>query len=176
MLACFSISAQSVLDTKEFLEENIEGNDALDAYQNSFFYDGNILIGDANSLVNKRLTDSEFEHLIIYFRDMYFDGSRNRWWASKSEAVDVRGITKVSTTKKTDADYGSYYIVNVYTNSTYISIKSTDISPKGGLEYENISKMQILLSDDKNLALKIKKAILHLVKIAGGNATDGDLF
>lgn len=166
--------AQSIEDTKDFIIEKVEANDPISAYDNTIFFNSNILWSDINKLAGKTLSESEFKHSFVYARDCYFDGSRTKWWLTVAQIIDVRDIIKVSTTRNVGED--NYYTITVYVGNKYYAKEFGLLVMNDEPEFKYLSKMEILISDNEEIAKKIKKAILHLANSSGAKAIDGDMF
>jgi hypothetical protein len=165
--------AQTAQDTKDFIRENIEANNPIPSYDNFVFFE-NILKPDADQLAGKKLSDDEFKYLFIYGRECHLgDDHSGGIWLTIAECVDIRGITKVSTVRNTGKD--SYYSIKVYLSGEYYS-KKYDRGLGEDAKWLYLSNMEILIGDNSDAALKIKKAIIHLGKVYGITIKDGDLF
>lgn len=165
----FNLYGQTKHDTKDFIIEKVTANSPLENYITYIFFQ-NIFKSDAEKLSGKTLTEEEFDNILIFARDIYTDKSYNK---SIAETIDIRDITKVSTTRTVEKI--NYYTITVYIGEKYYS-KKYKYSSISGIEHEYLNKMEILISDNKETAIKIKKAIIHLAKLYGVNAKDGDLF
>lgn len=174
LLFSISINAQSIKDTKDFIVEKVDANDPISSYDNAIFFNESILKTDANKLAGKILSESEFKHIFIYATDCYFDGTRKKWWLTTAHIIDVRDITKVSTTRNTGDD--NYYIISVYIGHDYFATDYSKLANKDKPDHKYLSKMEIAISDNSIAAEKIKKAIIHLSHSYGGKAKDGDIF
>lgn len=165
----FNLYGQTKQETKDFIIEKVTVNSPLENYHSYIFFQ-NIFEKDANKLAGKALTKEEFNNIFIFAIDIYSDKDNSE---SIAEVIDIRDITKVSTTRIVEKI--NYYIVTVYIGNKYYS-KKYEYSSHSGDEYRYLKKMEILISDNKETALKIKKAIIHLAKLYGANAKDGDFF
>jgi hypothetical protein len=165
--------AQSAQDTKDFIREKIDANDPIPSYDNFVFFE-NILKPDADHLAGKKLTDEEFKHLFIYGRECHINDNRSSGiWLTVAECIDVRGITKVSTTRNTGKD--NYYSIKVYLSGEYYAKKYYHGMGEDA-KWEYLPHMEILIGDNAEAANKIKKAIIHLGQVYGITIKDGDLF
>jgi hypothetical protein len=165
--------AQSEKDTKDFIVENINSNPPKANYENFAFFRDNILEEHVKEFTQNTLFNTELDNLFIFAQDCHTgsDTSGNVW-LSIAESIDIRGITKISTTRKTGKD--NYYSINVYLSGNYFSKKYKYLMNKA--EYDSLLKMEILISDNSEIAKKLKKAIIHLGKLKGVTIADGDLF
>lgn len=173
LLLSLKALSQSEQDTKDFIIENVTSNNPIPSYKNGVFFQNNILKLDANDLAGKILTEDEFNNIFIYARDCFTDETQTHCWLTKAETIDIRAITKVSTTKFTGEN--NYYSINVYITSAYYA-KGYSQSGNEKSKYNYLSKMVILIADNTEVVKKIKKAIIHLGLLNGITVTDGDLF
>lgn len=164
--------SQSEKDTKEFIIEKYNEN-SLEIYSPSFiFFSNNILKVDAESLADRKLTDEEFENIFICGLDIEV-GFKESQILSFSESIDIRDITKVSTTKQD----GSNFLISIYLSGHYQSLRSVHNSLTGETKRkEDLPKMKIQIGSNREVAIQLKKAIIHLGKIKGKTIKDGDLF
>lgn len=173
ILICIVIPAycQSIEDTKDFLKENVSNNPPMNNYDNFVFFEEDILKQHANKLAGKELTDAEFHNVFIFGQDVYLN-DRSSFAFTIAQVIDIRDISKVTIIKSNA--HTPHYVVSLYLRKVYHSTEYSKVLSK--VEYENISRMDIRISNDKNLADKIKRAIIHLSKLYGNNVKDGDLF
>jgi|GEM_PF-5433748 len=162
---------QTSQDLKDFISEKITANRPLANYDNGVFFQ-NIIKKDAEVIAGQTISDVEFQNEFIYAHDIFSD-DRKIWHINVSQIIDIRGITKVSTTFSS-GDL-KYYTITVYLSGRFLAKMYTS-SRLGQPEWKNIEKMEILISDNKEAALQIKKGIIHLCEINGIKVTDGDLF
>jgi hypothetical protein len=163
----------SIQDSKDFIEEKVKSSAALPGYVNHVFFQ-NILRIDADTLANRRLSDDEFKYLFIYGYDYYFDEYKTKWGWSNAWAFDIRGITKVSTTRVAVGEY-YYYQISIYLSGLYFANQHAKHSgPSTTNKY--VSKVDITIGDDAQLAIQIKKAIIRLSGLYGIKVRDGDQF
>ena len=172
VLASNSSISQTKQDVKEFIIEKFNEN-YLEVYSPSFiFFSGNILKVDAESFVGNKLSDNEFNHVFICASDIEIGATQSEI-ISFSESIDIRDITKVSTTKQEDNNY----IIYVYLSGYYKSTRSVHNSLSNKtIRKGSIQKMKIQLGTNSEAALQIKKAIIYLGKLYGITIKDGDLF
>ena len=164
--------AQSAQDTKDFIRENIDANE-LPSYDNFVFFE-NILKSDADYLAGKTLTKDEFEHLFICGRECHLNDNRSSGiWLTVAECIDIRDISKVSTTRNTGTD--NYYSIKVYLSGKYYA-KKYNHSMGQDAKWEYLPHMEIFIGDNAEAASKIKKAIIHLGTVYGITIKDGDFF
>lgn len=165
--------AQSLKDTKDFLKNIIGVSEPLPNYDNAMLFFEDVLKSDADRLSGKTLTQEEYENIIIFGRDVYMNG-REGWLFSHAECADLRDLDKVSIIKSENK--GKYaYVIVVYFKGNYYKkkyVRTMNSQPK----YEYLEKMNILINNDYEVALKIKKAIIHIGKLYGITVRDGDLF
>jgi hypothetical protein len=164
--------SQSEIDTKEFITEKFNEN-YLDLYSPAFmFFSNNILKIDAETFANRKLTDIEFQNLFCYGFDLEV-GQYESEVLSFAETIDIRDITKVSTTKQDDNNF----LVSVYLSGKFPSVRYLKNSNSKEVKIkEYLPKMKIQLGSNREAALQIKKAIIHLGKLKGISIKDGDLF
>tara|TARA_B110000208_G_scaffold180445_1_gene230132 strand:- start:956 stop:1531 length:576 start_codon:yes stop_codon:yes gene_type:complete len=164
--------SQSEIDTKEFIVEKFNENYS-DLYSPSFmFFSHNILKVDAETFANRKLTDIEFKNLVCYGFDLEV-GQYESEVLSFAETVDIRDITKVSTTKQDDNNF----LVSVYLSGKFPSVRYLKNSNSQEVKIkEYLPKMKIQLGSNREAALQIKKAIIHLGNIKNISIKDGDLF
>lgn len=173
LLTPITLLGQSAEDTKDFIREKIEANNPIPSYDNFAFFE-NILKPDADYFAGKTLSDEEFKYLFIYARECHFtDDHSSGVWLTVAESIDIRGITKVSTTKKTGEH--SFYSIKVYLSGNYHA-KSYSAPIRGEEEWEYLPHMEILIGNNSEAAAKIKKGIIHLGKVYDITIKDGDLF
>lgn len=173
LLFVSAIFGQTLQDSKDFISEKIGASNPLPNYDNNTFFSSDILREDAEMLVNRKVSDDEFEHLFIYMRDVYLDETRNKWAWTVAECLDIRGAIKVSATRVTAKD--SYYNVTIYMNKDYLS-KRYSKSSGANKRHEDMTKMEILISDDFEVANNIKKAIIKMGQFYNVSIRDGDKF
>lgn len=166
------IYSQNEKDTKEFIIEKYNEN-FLEIYSPSFiFFSNNILKVDAESLADRKLTTEEFENIFICGSDIEV-GTRESQILSLSESIDIRDINKVSTTKQDDNNY----LISVYLSGKFHSVRLVHDSVTNETKKKNyLDRMKIQIGSNKEVAIKLKKAIIHLVKLKGITVKDGDLF
>jgi hypothetical protein len=165
--------AQTEQDTKDFIVENINGNPPKANYENFGFFKDNILEQHVKVFTERALSYDELNNVFIFAQDCHTgsDTSGNVW-LSVAETIDIRDISKISTTRKTGKD--NYYSINVYLSGKYFSKKYEYLMKKS--TYGSLLKMEILISDNSDVANKLKKAFIHLGKLKGIKIVDGDLF
>jgi hypothetical protein len=177
LLFSFSILSpalsQSIRDTQEFIEEQVDANTPLPNYDSNIFFKGNISKSDADNFAGKYLTEEEFENVFIYSRNVYREG-RTAWQWTHNEVIDVRDIKKVSITRE-EGRNTFFYTVNVYVGGYYHS-KQCTILHVNQPEFESLSRMKITIGNNELAAQKIKKAIIHIGILKGISIKDGDLF
>lgn len=164
--------SQSEKDTKEFIIEKYNEN-SLEIYSPSFiFFSNNILKVDAESLADRKLTNEEFDNIFICVSDIEV-GVTESQILSLSESIDIRDITKVSTTKQDDNNF----LISIYLSGHYQSLRSVHNSLTGDTKRKKyLPKMKIQIGSNREVAIQLKKAIIHLGKIKGITIKDGDLF
>ena len=164
--------SQNEKDTKEFIVEKYNEN-FLEIYSPSFiFFDNNILKVDAESLADRKLTDEEFKNIFICASDIEV-GIKESQIISLSESIDIRDITKVSTTKQDDNNY----LISIYLSGNFHSVRLVHNSSNNETKKKNyLDRMKIQIGSNKEVAIKLKKAIIHLGKLKGVTIKDGDLF
>lgn len=166
------VFGQTSQDIKDFIIEKVDANDPIPSYDNAVFFQ-NILRHDVEKLAGKKLSDGEYQNIFIYGRDCYMDNNRNKWMFSVSQIIDLRGISKVSVTYNTGKQ--NFYAINVYKNPGYFATEYSN-STLNNPKWEGIDKMSILIGDNKEAAIQIKKAIISLCLNQGIVVKDGDLF
>lgn len=166
------VYGQSLKDTKDFIIEKITANNPLPNYDNAVFFQ-NILKKDAYNLVGKKLSKKEFENLFVYGRDVYMNSSKRNAIISVAESIDLRGIEKVTTTRKT-GDH-TYFVITIYVSGDYLA-KKYEWTSLDETTISYLDKMKILIADNRNIVERIKKAIIHLGKLKGVSVKDGDVF
>jgi hypothetical protein len=165
--------SQSLQDSKDFISEKISASNPLSNYDNNVFFSENILRQDAENLVNKNLSDIEFEYIFIYMRDVYLDGTQNKLAWTVAECVDIRGIDKVSVTRVMGEQ--PFCNVTVYMDEGFLSRNYSRVSGQEA-EHGNIPKMQILISDNLSVANSIKRAIIKMGEHCNVAIRDADKF
>jgi len=164
--------SQSKIDTQEFIVEKFSEN-YLELYSPSFiFFSNNILKVDAETFANRKLTDIEFFNFFSYGFDLEV-GQYESEILSFAETIDIRDITKVSTTKQDEGNF----LISVYLSGKFPSVRYLRNSKTKETKFKQyLPKMKIQLGSNKEAALQIKKAIIHLGKINNITIKDGDLF
>jgi hypothetical protein len=164
--------SQNEKDTQEFIIEKYKENQ-LKIYTPSFiFFSNNIFKVDAEFFANRKLSEKEFDNIFIYGADIEV-GIKNTQIISFVESIDIRDITKVSTTKQN----GNDFLISIYLSGKYPSLRSIHNSINDEVERRKyISKMKIQIGSNKEVAIQLKKAIIHLGKLRQMNIKDGDLF
>tara|TARA_R110000850_G_C9932822_1_gene462263 strand:+ start:845 stop:1417 length:573 start_codon:yes stop_codon:yes gene_type:complete len=164
--------SQSEIDTKEFITEKFNENYS-ELYSPSFiFFSNNILKVDAETFANRKLTDTEFPFFFCYAFDLEI-GEYESEILSFAETVDIRDITKVSTTLQDDGNF----LISVYLSGKYPSVRYLKNSNTKEIRIkEYLPKMKIQLGSNREASLQIKKALIHLGKINNISIKDGDLF
>jgi hypothetical protein len=165
---------QNFQDLKDYISEKIKASSPLPNHANNIFFSNNILRSDAESLVGRKLSEDEFNYLFIYVRDVYFDESREKWAWAVAECLDIRGITKVTATRITGDD--NYCKITLYMNGHHLSKVWSKSIAGNQPSHKDISKMEIMISDDINLANSIKRAIISMCEHYGISVSDGDKF
>lgn len=172
ILSFYQLShAQSINDTKDFIREQIRSNSAISSYKNDVFFDNDILKSDAERVSNRTLTDDDLKNIFIYMYDVSFNTGAHAY--TVAHIIDIRDIVKVSTTKVTGEN--SYFKISVYIGNKYYAKEYENLKIKPA-SWNYINKMEITISDNYEVAQKIKKAIIYLGKTQGISVTDGDLF
>lgn len=172
-LSFTSFFAQSEQDTKDFIVENINSNPPKANYENFAFFKENILEQHIQEFTQGKLTNTEINYMFVFGQDCHTgNDTQGSVWLSVAETIDMRGITKISTTRRTGKD--NYYSINIYLSNEYFAKKYKFMMNKA--EYESLLKMEILISDNSEIAIKLKKALIHLGKLKGIQIADGDLF
>lgn len=174
LLALHNLSiGQTLQDTKDYVSEKIDAYDPIPNYDNFTFFQ-NIIPVDASELAGKKLSEEELKNLFIYGRECHTqDNKSSGVWLTVAEVIDMRGITKVSTTKFTNKY--TYYSINVYLSGEYYAKKYSKTA-SGQPEHKSLDKMEILVNCSSEIAEKIKTAIIHLGKLSGATVKDGDIF
>ena len=172
ILSFYQLShAQSINDTKDFIREQIRSNSAISSYKNEVFFENDILKPDAERISDRTLTNDDLKNIFIYMYDVYFNTDAHAY--TVAHIIDIRDIVKVSTTKVTEKN--SYYKISVYIDNKYYAKEYENLKIKPA-SWKYINKMEITLSDNYEVAQKIKKAIIYLGKTQGISVKDGDLF
>ncbi|WP_157603705.1 hypothetical protein [Polaribacter atrinae] len=171
LTSCFTYS-QDEKDTQEFIIEKYKENQ-LKIYTPSFiFFSNNIFRVDAEFFANRKLSEKEFDNIFIYGADIEV-GIKKTQIISFIESIDIRDITKVSTTKQNDNEF----LISIYLSGKYPSLRSVHNSLNGEVKRRKyISKMKIQIGSNREVAIQLKKAIIHLGKLRQMNIKDGDLF
>jgi len=168
------IFAQTVQDTKEFIIEQVKSNPPLSNYVNYIFFKDNILKWDADKLAGKTLSTQEFENLFIYSREVYYREGMTGWLWSVAEIIDIRDMRKVSIQKSNGNNGEVFYSINIYLNDIYFN--TSYYSDKNKKENKYLDVMKIVIGNNYEASVKIKKAIIHLGKLYGVTVIDGDFF
>jgi len=167
----FSINAQTIEETREYLVERITANPPSSNYKNYVFMKGHVIKIDASNLVNESLSEDKFENILIVARELYDRGGNLAF--TVFESIDIAGAEKISLIKRTDG--GGYYEISIKRKYGYLcKEKYTDVL--GKREFKDLDKMTILIGNDYESAAKIKKAIIHFAKLRGVELKDVDLF
>lgn len=164
--------SQNEQDTKEYIIEKYNEN-SLEVYSPSYiFFSNNILKVDAESFANRKLSDNEFNNFFSCVSDIEI-GITESEILSLLETIDIRDITKVSTTKQDDNNY----LISIYLSGKFPSLRSVQNSKTKARKINNyIPRMKIQIGSNREVAIQLKKAIIHLGKIKGVTIKDGDLF
>ncbi len=118
------------------------------------------------------MTDTEFPFFFCYAFDLEI-GEYESEILSFAETVDIRDITKVSTTLQDDGNF----LISVYLSGKYPSVRYLKNSNTKEIRIkEYLPKMKIQLGSNREASLQIKKALIHLGKINNISIKDGDLF
>lgn len=161
--------SQSDKDTKEFIYENYRQNVPTEIAPSYIWFSFNIRSDEAEGYARRKLSGLDLANIFIFASDIHI-GSTILYF---SETIDIRDITKVSTTKQSNGNF----IISVYLGDNYPSFRRVINSDTGEIKLkEYISPMKIQISNNEQAALKIKKAIVHLGKIRNIQIKDGDLF
>lgn len=161
--------SQTKLETKEFIRDMVSYSPLNSNYSNFIFFEEDILKPHADALAGKQLTTTEMENIFISGNDVFLGEVS----FSVAHVIDIRDISKVSVLRITDKV--NYYIVNVYLRNIFHSTEYSKVADK--VNHKAISRMQISITDNRELAESIKNAIIHLAKLYGNNnITDGNLF
>ena len=167
-----TIFGQSDNDTKDFIFEKYKEN-FIEIYSSSYiFFNNSILKKDAEYFANKTLNDFEFNNFFSCVSDIPV-GIDEPEVISLIETIDIRDITKVSTTKQSDNNY----LISIYLSGKYESIRIVYNSKTKEKKTKNyLPIMKITIENNPEVAKQIKKAIIHLGKLRNITIKDGDLF
>ena len=89
------------------------------------------------------------------------------------ESIDIRDVTKVSTTKQDDNNY----LISLYLSGKFHSVRFVRDNVTNETKKKNyLDGIKIQIGSNKEVAIKFKKAIIHLGKLKGITVKDGDLF
>lgn len=170
-----NVYSQTLEDTKDFIKEIVDNNKPMSNYDTSVMFNKNLMKFDAEKLAGKKLTNDEFENIIISGRDVYYR-ERNGWLWTCAETADIRDLEKVSIQKSQDKSGDEYFVVNVYLAGNFQKnfYNRTKIMEQAENKY--LERMRFFIGGDITLAIKVKKAIIHLGKLKGIAVRDGDLF
>jgi len=157
------ISGQTLNETKDFISEKVKANPPASRYRNYIFWGNNIKEHVANKVAQKSLTKNELKYLFIYTYEVMV--------MRVDQYIDIRDIKKISTIRNTKGNYKSY-VIKLYLHHNYSNNKRTILPDEEKNEYLN--NLKISVAQDKEIATKIKKAIIHLGKLHGISITDGD--
>lgn len=161
----------STQDYKDQVIELIKANPPLSNYKNYCFFQ-NILPNDANNLTGETLTQDQRDHLFIFAYDVFTD-DLSSWRFSVSNAIDLRGVTKISTVRHTGTD--NYYSINVYISDLYLAKKSTRGVFDTQRTYTSIvGSFEVTISDNADAAGKIKNDLINICASYGVKVKDGD--
>ncbi|MFD0762715.1 hypothetical protein ACFQZW_11540 [Lutibacter aestuarii] len=175
MLISINNYSQDINDLKEYISEIIDSNDPTGSYDNYAMFDNDVLKIHAEGLIGRSITHLEFKNLFIY--GFEFHNSLDKSGVilfSQAEIIDIRGISKVSTTRVSDKNR-YYFKISLYIKPNYLKVKYEE-SRSSGSKNSNIDKLEILISDNEDASVKIKKAFLKLGEILGLKIKDGDYF
>lgn len=165
---------QSITDIKEYINEIIKSNDPISSYDNFSFFKDDILKMHAQKLIGESLSDDVFEHLFIYGLDAYIgENKTGNAWLSEAQSIDIRGMKKIATQRVKDKNR-YYYKVIIYVKPNYLGKKYQKTSSIE--EVINVDKISILLADNADAVLRVKKAFFKLGELLGLEVIDGDFF
>jgi hypothetical protein len=172
LLLSVNVFCQTEQQTKKYLQDIVNSCPPTSNYGNYLFTDATILKIDAENFGRFKMTDEEFPFMLMYFREY---GA----FFSITEVVDIRQITAIDVIQQSDKN-NMYYEVQIYTEEN--AVGQTEKKVKPGSSFENrtydysgkeLSKMTIMLCNNQEKAIKIKKGRIHLCKLKGVNVKDG---
>jgi hypothetical protein len=173
----FSISAQTIQDTKDFIKEQIEANFALPSYRNQIFFNTCLLKNDADNLSGITLSNDQFENIFISGRSCYTDDRCTNKWLQSAESTDIRDIKKITVTKQSlGQTYPLFgYYIRLYSGNNNKSTRY-ELAINSNPRWFQIEKVEIIIADNPDAAQKLKKAFIYLGKLQGITIIDGDYF
>lgn len=168
--------SQSIEDIKDYITERIDANDPTGSYDNYSLFNNDVLKIHAEGLIGRSISDTEFEHLFVYGFELHNSLDKSGViLITQAEIIDFRGVIKVSTSRMGNNNNGYYFKVSLYLEPNYLKVKYLE-TLSGGSENSRIDKLEILISDNQDAAIKIKKAFMKLGELIGVNIKDGDYF
>jgi hypothetical protein len=164
----------SVEDTKGYVMRAVNGNPPLENYHTAMFFNNDILKTDAETYAGKKLTDDEFENIIMFGSDVYRQG-RTGWLWTHISTADIRDMHKIEIKKSGDGN-GQHccYIISVYFHGYYHKnfYEKSNSNPTPKNKY--LDKMEIFIGNNYEEVVSIKKVLILLAHLKGKDVMDGD--
>lgn len=166
---------QSISDIKEYISLQIDAYPPIRSYDNYALFSDDIEKMHTKIFTAKNLSNDIFNNIFIYGIEAHRgEGLSGDIWLEEAQTIDLRGVAKISTIRYPDKNRYTYRII-LYLKTGYLRTKYTHaFSNEPEVTY--LDKLQILISDDKEIAKKIKLAFIDLGKKMGIDIKDGDLY
>jgi len=167
--------AQSITDIKEYISLQIDTYTPLRSYDNYALFTDDIVKLHTKIFTGKELSEDVYNNIFIYGIEAHRgEGLSGDIWLEEAQTIDLRGVTKISTIRYPDKNRYTYRII-LHLEPGYLRTKYTHaFSNEAEITY--LDKLQILISDDSEIAKKIKMAFMDLGRKMGIDIKDGDLY
>lgn len=180
LLNTLSAHCQSIADTKKFIDNVFRANPVYyeDVVTQCQIWDNaDILSSDVNFYTNLQQSEDYISHFLMF--KMTTKRSDLRVDLKIYDFVDARDIKDVGILfSNTDGQIGYSLQINFKKNSK--SYRYHKVGIDGVTEEKRgttgMDHTELVFPNNKEEALRVKKAILHLISLKGGNASDGDIF
>lgn len=126
-------------------------------------------------MVGTNISEDVYKNIFLYGIEAHRgQGLSGDIWLVEAQTIDLRSIKKITTMRVPDKNRNYYKII--------LSIKGGYLSTKYSQAFNNdpkiepLEQLQILISDNREAAIKIKKAFIDLGSKLGININDGDYY
>lgn len=180
VLSTLSANCQGIADTKKFIDNVFWSNPIYDKdfiTQCQVWDNTDISSSDVNFYTNVQQSEDFISHFLMFKVTMKV--TEKGVETKEYYFVDVRNIKDVGILQVTSDGQMMYsIIIDFKKDSKSYKYVKIDVQGESG-ETRGItgfSRAELVLPNNKEEALRVKRAILHLISLKGGNASDGDIF
>ena len=175
LLFCSIGFTQSITDIKEYISLQIDTYPAIKSYDNYALFTEDILKMHTKIFTGENISEDVFNNIFIFGTEGHKgDGLTGDIWLEDAQTIDLRGVSKISTIRYPDKNRYTYRII-LDLKPGFLRTRYTRAF-NNEPEITHLDKLIILISDNPEIALKIKMAFIDLGSKIGIKIKDGDLY